>query len=67
VFENRVFVIIFEPKRNKVTKEWRRLHVKKLHNLMRCAGWACSFRGRIRNAYTSLAGKPEGKRQLTRS
>jgi len=31
VFENRVLRIIFEPKRDEVTREWRKLHYKE-HN-----------------------------------
>jgi hypothetical protein len=30
VFENRVLKRIFGPKRDEVTKEWRRLHKKEL-------------------------------------
>jgi hypothetical protein len=33
VFENRVLRRIFEPKRDKVTGEWRKLHNKELHDL----------------------------------
>jgi hypothetical protein len=33
VFENRVLRRIFEPKRDKVTGEWRKLHSEELHNL----------------------------------
>jgi hypothetical protein len=33
VFENRVLRRIFEPKRDEVTGEWRRLHNKKLYAL----------------------------------
>jgi hypothetical protein len=29
-------------------------------------GGACSTKGGVRNAYTILVGKPEGKRQLAR-
>jgi hypothetical protein len=32
VFENRVLRIIFEPKRDEVTGEWRKLHNEVLHN-----------------------------------
>jgi hypothetical protein len=31
VFENRVLMRIFEPKRDEVTGEWRRLHNKELY------------------------------------
>jgi hypothetical protein len=33
VFENRVLRSIFEPKRDEVTGEWRKLHNKELINL----------------------------------
>jgi hypothetical protein len=33
VFENRVLRGIFEPKRDEVTGEWRKLHNKELHDL----------------------------------
>jgi hypothetical protein len=33
VFENRVVIRIFGPKRNKVTGDWRKLHNEELHNL----------------------------------
>jgi hypothetical protein len=52
VFENRVLRRIYEPKRDEVTDEWRKLHNMELHDLysspsiiriiksrrMRCAG-----------------------------
>jgi hypothetical protein len=33
VFENRVLIGIFGPKRDEVTGEWRKLHNEELHNL----------------------------------
>jgi hypothetical protein len=33
VYENRVLRRIFEPKRDEVTGEWRKLHNEELHNL----------------------------------
>jgi hypothetical protein len=33
VFENRVLIRIFRPKRDEVTGEWRKLHNEELHNL----------------------------------
>jgi hypothetical protein len=33
VFENRVLKRIFEPKRDEVTGQWRKLHNGELHNL----------------------------------
>jgi hypothetical protein len=79
VFENRVLMRIFGPKRDEVTGEWRKLHNGELCNLyssadiirqmksrrMRWAGHvACMGEGR--NLYMVLVGKPEGKRPLGR-
>ena len=33
VFENRVLRTIFGPKRDEVTREWRKLHKEELHDL----------------------------------
>jgi hypothetical protein len=33
VFENRVLRILFEPKRDEVTGEWRKLHNEELNDL----------------------------------
>jgi hypothetical protein len=33
VFENRVLRRIFEPRRDGVTREWRKFHSEELHNL----------------------------------
>jgi hypothetical protein len=33
VFENRVLRRIFGPKRDEMTREWRKLHNKELHDL----------------------------------
>jgi hypothetical protein len=33
VFENRVLRRIIGPKRDEVTREWRKLHGEELHNL----------------------------------
>jgi hypothetical protein len=33
VFENRVLIRIFVPKKDEVTGEWRKLHSEELHNL----------------------------------
>jgi hypothetical protein len=33
LYENRVFRKLFEPKRDKVTGEWRKLHKGELNNL----------------------------------
>jgi hypothetical protein len=78
VFENRV-LRIFGPKRDEVTRDWRKLHNEELHNLysspniirmiklrrMRWAGHVARKREK-RNAYRILVGKPEGKRPLGR-
>jgi hypothetical protein len=72
VFENRLLKRIFEPKRDEVTVEWRKLHSGELHNLysspdiirqiksrrMRSAGHvACMGEGR--KVYKFLLEKPE--------
>jgi hypothetical protein len=33
MFENRVLRRIFVPKRDEVTRDWRKLHNEELHNL----------------------------------
>jgi hypothetical protein len=78
VFENRVLMRIFGPKRDEVTGEWRKLHSEELHILysspnirqiksrrMRWAGHVARM-GEERNVYRVLMGKPEGKRPLGR-
>jgi hypothetical protein len=77
VFEKRMLKRIFEPQRDEVMREWRKLHSEELHNLysspdiirqmksrrMRWAGHvACMGEGRNMNRV--LVGKPEGKRPL---
>jgi hypothetical protein len=75
VFENRVLMRIFGPKRDEVTREWKKLHNGKLHNLysspdiirqiisgrMRWVGHVARM-GEGRNVYRVLVGKPEGKK-----
>ena len=70
---------IFGPKKDEVTRGWRKLHSEELHNLysspsiirmiksrrMRWAGHVARM-GEKRNAYRTLVGKPEGKRPLGR-
>jgi hypothetical protein len=71
--------IIFGPKRDEVTGEWRKLHNEELSDLycspnivrviksrgMRWAGHvACMGEGRV--VWRVLVGKPEGKRPLRR-
>jgi hypothetical protein len=74
VFENRVLRRMFEPKRDEVTGEWRKLNNVELHNLysspnivrvikssrMRWAGHVARMREE------RGVGKPEGKRLLER-
>jgi hypothetical protein len=38
VFENRVLKGIFGPKRDDVTRGWRKLHNEELHNLLSSPG-----------------------------
>jgi hypothetical protein len=77
VFGNRVLRRIFEPKRDEVTGDWRKLHNEELHNLYssltiiriiksRRMRWAehVARMGAKRNAYRIFVGKPEGKRPL---
>ena len=78
VFENRVMKI-FGPKRDEVTKEWRKLHNEELNDLysspnivwaiksrrMRWAGHVVHI-GEREGIYRVLVGKPEGKRPLGR-
>jgi hypothetical protein len=79
VYENRVLSSIFGPKRDEVTKGWRKLHNEELHNLypspsiirmitsrrMRWPGHVTHMEEN-RNAYTVFVGKSEGKRPLGR-
>jgi hypothetical protein len=74
VFENRVLMRIFGPKRDKVTKEWRKLH-NELNDLysspntvwviksrrMRWVGYIACM-GKRKGVYRVLVGKTEGKR-----
>jgi len=78
VFENRILRRIFGPKRDKVTGEWRKLHIEELDvysstniiwviksRRMRWAGHVALMEER-RSAYRFLVGKPEGKEPLRR-
>jgi hypothetical protein len=79
VFENRVLKRIFEPKRDDVTRGWRKLHNEKLNGLyyspniflviksrrMRLAGHVVRT-GERRGVSRVLVGKTEGKRPHSR-
>ena len=77
MFENRLLRRVFEPKRNEVTGEWRKLHNEELSDLyslpnilrvvkprrMKWAGHVASM-GEGRGVHRVLIGKSEGKRTL---
>ena len=77
VFENMVLRIIFVPRRDEVTGEWRRLHNEELNDLycspnkvrvvksrrMRWAGHVARM-GEERGVYRVLVGKPVRRRPL---
>jgi hypothetical protein len=79
VFENRVLRRIFQPKRDEMMREGRKLQNEELRDLyssssiiriiksrrMRWTGHVARM-GEERNAYRLLVGKPEGKRPLGR-
>jgi hypothetical protein len=79
VFENKVLRRIFGSKRDEVTGGWRKLHNEELHGLysshsiirviksrrMRWAGHVARM-GEVRDAYSILVGRPEGRRPLGR-
>ena len=79
VFENRVLRRVFGPKRDEVTREWRKLHNEELNDLyslsnfvrvvksrrMRWAGHVARM-GEDRGVHRVLVGKPVGKRPLGR-
>jgi len=79
VSENRALRKIFEPRRDEVTGEWRRLHNEELNDLYsspnivrviksRRMSWAghVACMGEERGVYRVLVGKPEGRRPLGR-
>jgi hypothetical protein len=79
VCENRVLRKIFGPKRDEVTRGWRKLHNEELHNLhpspniikmlkSRRMRWAVHVErmGAKMNSYRILVRKPEGNRPLGR-
>ena len=70
---------MFGPKRNEITKEWRRLHKEELHDVLtnyysgdqfkkNGMGKACGTYGRLVRATQGflVEGRPEGKRPLGR-
>ena len=79
VFENRVLRRIFGPKRDEVTRDWRKLHNEELNDLYYSPntvrviksgqmGWAghVALMGERIGVYRVLMGKPEGKIPLGR-
>jgi len=79
VFENRVLRRIFGPKRDEVTRDWRKLHNEELNGVYcspnivrgiksRRMGWDghVARMEESRGVYRVLMGKPEGKRPLGR-
>ena len=79
LLENRVLRGIFGPKKDEVTREWRKLHNEELNDLyslsitvrtiksrrMRWAGHVARME-EGRGVHKVLVGKPEGKRPLGR-
>ena len=78
VFENRVLRRIFEPNRDEVTGEWRKLHYEELNDLycspnivrviksrMKWVGHVARM-GEGSGIYRVLVGTPKGKRPLGR-
>jgi hypothetical protein len=78
VFGNRVLRIIFGPKRDEVTGEWRKLHNEELHNLYSSpdiirqvkaneVGGACGTHGREEESVQRLGGKVRKKETTWKS
>ena len=78
MLESSVLRRIFGPKRDEVTRAWRKLHNEELNDLystpitvrviksrMRWAGHVARI-GDRRGVYRVLVGKPEGKRPIER-
>jgi hypothetical protein len=77
VFENRVLKIIFWPKRDEVTGEWRKVHNEELNDLYSSIVRVTKSRimssarhvarmGERRGVYKVLVGKPKEKRAFAR-
>ena len=78
VYENTMLRRIFGPKRDEVTREWRKLHNEDLNdlysspNIVRMiksrVGWTghVARMGARRGVYRVLMGKPEGNRHVGR-
>ena len=80
VFENRVLRRVFEPKKDEVTGEWRKLYNEELRDVyslpnneravksrrMKWSGHVARIK-EGRGVHRFLVGKPEGKRPLGRS
>ena len=69
------FVVLFGPKRDEVTGDWRKLHNEELNNLycpsnivrvLKSRRKRVARMGEGRGVYRILVGKPEGKRPLGR-
>jgi hypothetical protein len=78
MFENRVLRRIFGPKRDELTRKWRKLYNEELNDinssniaqgikssLIKWAGYVART-GKRRGAYRVLVGKPDGKGPLGR-
>jgi hypothetical protein len=63
VFGNRVLRRIFEPKRDEVMAERRKLHNEELHNQVKedWMGGACSTNGEEEEHVQVIGGKAKGK------
>jgi hypothetical protein len=79
VFENRVLRRLFGPKRDEVTRDWRKLHNEEFNdlycspNIVRVIKWRIKWAGHVvhmgisKGVFRILVGKPDGKRPPGRS